>query len=87
MRLINEDDKMEEFFVHDYHVMSLFNPEDAASVENDKIMQSAFEYFEEKMNKGLWHKRDVGWLRVDLSVTPRWALDENHMPEQVLFGL
>ena len=62
-------------------MISYFDPNDTSSVEVDKIVEEGMKYFENKIRIRDWHERSVGWYRVDLSVTPELALDEDKMPD------
>ena len=67
-------------------MVSFFKPSDTESVEIHEIVEGAKKYLENKVRIGDWSNRSIGWLRVDLDVTPELALADPAFTDQAIIA-
>ena len=57
--------------------MSFYKPSDVASGEAHSVFEKARIYMADKIEKGYWDQRSVGWFQINLDENPEMAFDPN----------
>ena len=88
MRLITAGENPSDLTkAYQFSVISFFKTSDYDSMVAQEMIESGMRYLTKKVRIGDWSKRNIGWFKVDLDVTPELSLlEDKTMPNQAVIG-